>query len=84
VVGDDNDSEDVYEAEKILDFVVSSGRRPYLYLVKWKGYPNEEATWEPPAHLLHAPVIVKEYHDAHPNKRKPPEFAGAHHTRRGG
>jgi hypothetical protein len=35
-------------------------------LVKWKGYPHEESTWEPEANLEHAPKAVKDFYIKHP------------------
>ncbi|GBG91988.1 hypothetical protein CBR_g54083 [Chara braunii] len=31
------------------------------YLVRWKGYPDEEASWEPLEHLQHARMLVRTY-----------------------
>ena len=48
-----------YEVEGILRHKSKGARRRYLVL--WKGYPLSEATWEPEAHLDHAPRILEEY-----------------------
>ena len=48
-----------YEVEGILRHTGKGARRRYLVL--WKGYPLSEATWEPEAHLDHAPEILEEY-----------------------
>ena len=42
------------------------------YLVKWKGYPREEWTWEPRKNLLeHAKASVNAFHRKHPNAPRP-------------
>lgn len=66
--------------ERILD------KRPHRggaqYLVLWKGYPQEEATWEPASALSSAPDAVRDYESSvqeapreqrrrGPQKRKP-------------
>jgi hypothetical protein len=53
-----------FEVEKILDS--RRRRRQLQYLVKWKGYPDADNTWEPAIHL-HAPDVVQDFHAAHPS-----------------
>jgi Chromo (CHRromatin Organisation MOdifier) domain len=36
------------------------------FLVHWKGYPDEDNTWEPELHLENAPQVVKRFYDDHP------------------
>ncbi len=38
------------------------------FLVKWKGFPNEESSWEPVAHLGNSMEFVEEFHQANPTK----------------
>jgi len=46
-----------YEVEKILDKKVRN--KEEFYLVKWKGYPTEENTWEPSRHLVNCWSLVE-------------------------
>ena len=43
----------------------------YKYLVKWKGYPNEEATWEIADNLEHAHRKVQAFHKKKPSAPRP-------------
>ena len=36
------------------------------YLVKWAGYPQEEATWEPEGNLANAEELMQEFHKQYP------------------
>jgi hypothetical protein len=52
-----------YEVEKILDKRIKrQGHKVSIeYLVKWKGYPDYDATWEPQEALKNAPEVVEEF-----------------------
>jgi hypothetical protein len=36
-------------------------RRSHQYLVKWKGYPTVDNTWEPKLNLEHTAELLEEY-----------------------
>ena len=57
IVGDDQYEE--YEVEWIVDKRLHY--RKVQYLVKWKGYPDYENTWEPLSNLSNASDIIREY-----------------------
>ena len=54
-----------YEVEFIKDSRLYRGKLQFL--VKWKGYPHEESTWEPIANLKNAPRAIQEFYKKHPN-----------------
>ena len=54
-----NDSQ-VWEVEAIKYDKQVKGKGTY-YFVKWKGYDDEENTWEPTSHLPDAKRMVDEY-----------------------
>ena len=58
-----------YEVETILDCKWVRGRRQYL--IKWKGYPNTENTWEPKTNL-NCSELVSEFHRRNPRIRTSP------------
>ena len=63
-----------YKVEAICDSVVyaresETGHLPGLYyLVSWKGYPEEENTWEPASAVQHLRKLISSFHKDHPDK----------------
>ena len=68
-----NDSKE-YEVEAIWNSAVyaiesESGHLLGLYyLVAWKGYPEEENTWEPVSAVQHLRKLISSFHKDHPEK----------------
>ncbi|XP_050999135.1 M-phase phosphoprotein 8 [Acomys russatus] len=59
-VGDsEEDGEDVFEVEKILDMKCEGGKN--LYKVRWKGYTSDDDTWEPEIHLEDCKEVLLEF-----------------------
>ena len=59
------DREIEYEVETIID---SRWKRNHLeYLVHWKGYSEEDCTWEPKGNLSNALDAIKDFHRSKPN-----------------
>ena len=71
---DAGDDSGEYEVEAIRDSAVyaresESGHLPGLYyLVSWKGYPEEENTWEPASAVQHLRKLISSFHKDHPDK----------------
>jgi len=60
-----------YEVEAIVNHRLYRRQRHLQYLIKWRGYPSSDNTWEP-VENVHTEDLVKEYHRRHPlgpNKR---------------
>jgi hypothetical protein len=53
------DGEPEYEVEAILD--KRQRRSRIQYLVKWKGYPLHDATWEPLSNVENCPDILRDF-----------------------
>jgi hypothetical protein len=47
--------------EKIVDSQIDADTMEHMYLVKWKGYGDDENTWEPKTNLSHASELVKAF-----------------------
>ncbi|XP_035222659.1 uncharacterized protein LOC118195446, partial [Stegodyphus dumicola] len=54
--------EEIFKVEKILAKRFRHGR--FEYLIKWKGYPSSENTWEPKENIL-SPALLAEFEKRH-------------------
>jgi len=57
--------EEEYEVETIINHWHHGRRRQLQYLIKWKGYPSLDNTWEA-VEDVHMEELVKRYHQCHP------------------
>ncbi len=60
--------EDEYEVEDIVDKKIEKGKP--VYLVKWKGFSLDDATWEPLQNLANSSKIIKNFESKHENDDK--------------
>jgi Chromo (CHRromatin Organisation MOdifier) domain len=60
------DGEAEYEVEQIHSHRTWGRCKTLQYLIKWKGYPESDNTWEN-ADQIHAPTLIKLYHQALPS-----------------
>jgi chromodomain-containing protein len=67
------EGEEEYEVEHIINHRHSGRARTLQYLIKWKGYPEVDNTWEP-TDQVHTPDLIAAYHRSNPldaqHKRK--------------
>src|SRR6266404_3612802 len=57
------EGEEEYEVEWIIAHRMFGRSKCLQYLIKWKGYPESDNSWEP-ADQVHAPDLLKHYHSA--------------------
>src|SRR5437762_14334427 len=56
-----------YEVEEILKSKIDKHNGVLQYLVKWKGCPATDNTWEPAINVKNAPKLVEQFHKCYPN-----------------
>ena len=57
------EGQEEFEVEAILAHRGQGARRRYL--IKWKGYPTSDNTWEPERNLTHAQETLENYKRRH-------------------
>lgn len=67
---EEEEEEEEYEVQDILDKTVKNGK--VLYYIKWKGFPLEDATWEPIDNLGNASKIIKNFEARNGTEAKKP------------
>lgn len=77
---DDDDEDEDYEVEQIVNDKTERGKK--FYLVKWKGYPSNDNTWEP-ATSLSCPDLVAKYNSKPKASPKTPKSNGKVDRKRG-
>ena len=60
------DDKQEFEIEQILDSEVK--RKHLYYLIKWKGYPISDNSWQPVENVKNAPQLVESFHLKYPTK----------------
>ncbi len=66
------EGEQEFEVKKILDVQPRGREHKMHFLVKWKGYPTSDNSWEPKENL-HADELIAEYNKKKQNQTKPKE-----------
>ncbi|KAM9665109.1 LOW QUALITY PROTEIN: chromodomain Y-like protein [Dama dama] len=62
-------SEELYEVERIID-KRQNKKGKTEYVVQWKGYGREDATWEPEQHLVNCEECIHDFNWQHTGKQK--------------
>ena len=55
----EDDEDNSYFAQTIVDSIIMNGE--VLYRVRWKGFPQEEDTWQPRCHLEEVVHLISSY-----------------------
>ncbi|KAM9665050.1 chromodomain Y-like protein [Dama dama] len=62
-------SEELYDVERVID-KRQNKKGKTEYVVQWKGYGREDATWEPEQHLVNCEECIHDFNRQHTGKQK--------------
>jgi hypothetical protein len=68
-------NEEEYEVDQICGVRQFGRWKKWQYLIKWKGYPDSENTWQPLPDLKGSHELIQEWHNANPGQPKPPKLS---------
>jgi hypothetical protein len=71
ITSEDGDQPEEWEVEEIRGARTKKGKKEFL--IKWKGYPEDESTWEPIEHLGHAQEKLLEFTASHEDANAKPD-----------
>ncbi len=69
------DGEEEYEVEEVQQVRRQGQGCKLHYLIKWKGFPMSDSTWEPVEHLKHTPELIANFYRQYPNVEGAPQNA---------
>jgi hypothetical protein len=61
------EGQEEYEVEKVLELKRKGQGRKLHYLIKWKGFPISDSSWEPADNVAHAPDAIRDFYQEHPH-----------------
>src|ERR1700761_4986924 len=59
------------EVEKVIDARQIGKKKKWHYLIKWKGYPASDNSWEPKNNVQGSKELIEEFWKRNPEQRKP-------------
>ncbi|TFY62606.1 hypothetical protein EVG20_g6644 [Dentipellis fragilis] len=59
--------EQEFEVEDIIKSRHFGKNKRLQYLIKWRGYPHSDNSWEPAGHLTHAQKLITAFYKRHPS-----------------
>ena len=65
------DGEEEYKVEKVIDVKQIGKKHKWHYLIKWKGYPTSDNSWEPENNVQGSKKLIEEFWKRNPGQRKP-------------